>query len=145
GPVGSTLETFVDIFRDPVTPIRGSILYTDLAFGFAEHSGIYIGNNRIIELNKHGDIAEVSPEEFISGGTGLNIYVSCKGEQAVGSEIAACNAEFYLGGRRNYSFLMDNCHQFVASCFTANTDNACNFLTLLKKTGEDYLGADTWR
>ena len=54
---------------------RLEVLYCDLACGFAEHSGIYIGNNQIVELNGGGDIAIVSPKEFIDGGTGVNHWL----------------------------------------------------------------------
>ena len=44
-------------------PTAGPPVYCNLA-DFAEHTGIYIGNHRIIHLNGDGIIEEVSPEEL---------------------------------------------------------------------------------
>ena len=38
-----------DNFREKVTPVEGSVLYSDLLVG-AEHSGIYIGNDKISNI-----------------------------------------------------------------------------------------------
>src|SRR5690606_2362670 len=79
-------EYVIDLIKGRVTPVRGSIVYCDLTAGhnLAEHSGIYIGNNRIVHLNRHGDIDVVSPQQFISGiTTGNEIYVSCEGDWPV--------------------------------------------------------------
>ena len=37
-----------------VKPVPGSVVYCDLGFGFIEHSGIYIGNGRIVALERDG-------------------------------------------------------------------------------------------
>ena len=52
---------FIDyIFRDQVRPKKGSIVYCDLAF-FVEHSGVYIGNNKIVHLDGSGYVEVVTP------------------------------------------------------------------------------------
>ena len=91
-------ESFVDnVFRDAVTPVRGSVLYCDMAFGYADHSGIYVDSNRIVQLGKSGDIEYVSPREFIKGTTAITIYVSCIDKSAVGHETGADRAEASVG------------------------------------------------
>lgn len=77
--------------KAPVKPVEGSLLYTDLVANYAQHSGVYIGDDQIVELNREGEIRIVSPEEFIGSGTGIEIYVSCHGDQAVGSSKVWCN------------------------------------------------------
>ena len=139
-------ESVVDnIFRDKVEPVQGSVLYCDLLFGYAEHSGIYIGNDEIVHLNKHGEIEIVSPEEFIDGTTAISIYVSCKGNEAVGDEDVAELAEDMVGEEKDYQWLMNNCHQFTAGCVIGDFENANNFLVFLKEVSREYLGADNWR
>lgn len=49
-PIINIGESLIDTFRDPVKPKLGSVLYCDLAFGYMEHSGIYIGRNKIVHL-----------------------------------------------------------------------------------------------
>ncbi|WP_213073841.1 hypothetical protein [Acinetobacter sp. WCHAc060033] len=78
-------EYVIDEIKGRVQPVRGSVVYCDLTLGngIAEHTGIYIGNNEIVHLNRHGFIEAVSPKEFLSGWTtGFNIYVSCQGDSA---------------------------------------------------------------
>ena len=53
-------------FDTKVTPQKGSVLYCDLSFGIAEHSGIYVCDNRIVHLNGKGEIEVVSPAAFLS-------------------------------------------------------------------------------
>ena len=62
GAVKSTYKNF----DTKVMPKKGSVLYCDLSFGIAEHSGIYVGDNRIVHLNGKGEIEAVSPAAFLS-------------------------------------------------------------------------------
>ncbi|MBV5341472.1 MAG: hypothetical protein J0665_18275 [Deltaproteobacteria bacterium] len=140
------LEGFNDaVFCETVTPVAGSVLYTDLCFGYAEHSGIYIGHNQIVELNAKGGISVVTPEEFISGGTGVHIYVSSFDGCAVGSKKAAKRAKYLINSQRDYNFLLSNCHQFTAGCLTNEFENGSSFLWMLKDDCQTYLGANEWR
>ena len=141
-------EYVIDLIKGKVTPVRGSVVYCDLTAGrkLAEHSGIYIGDNRIVHLNRHGYIEIVSPQQFISGiTTGNEIYVSCEGEWPVGCDEVADFAESMVGIIRNYHVLVDNCHQFSAGCLMKDPENYNNFLWFLKDEANKRLGADNWR
>ena len=127
-----------------VTPQKGSVLYCDLSFGIAEHSDIYVGDNRIVHLNGKGEIEAVSPAEFLSPFALQDIYVSCMGNSAVGSERVATRALSMVGKKRNYNLVMNNCHQFTTGCLTGNFENSSKLLTFLKMQAKDTLGADTW-
>ncbi len=146
-PLNNLGESFVDnVLRDKVAePEIGSVLYCDLAFGFAEHSGIYVGNQRIVHLTGDGVIEEVSSEGFLSGTTAMSIYVSCAEETPVGSQRVAARARSMVGHRRSYNLLQDNCHQFSAGCLTGNFDNTHNFLWMLKEESNHTLGSNSWR
>jgi len=146
------LESFVDnVFRDTVSePAIGSVLYCDLAFGLAAHSGIYIGDNTIVHLDGDGIVKPTSPEEFLDRLDGLNtaisIYASCNDVTPVGCETVALRAISAIGNERNYNLLFDNCHQFTTGCLTGDFDNnASNFLWMLKMKAESYIDADSWR
>jgi hypothetical protein len=131
-----------------VKPVVGSVLFCNMYCGLAEHSGIYVGNNRIVHLNSNGLIESVSPAGFIvakdGGLTSRNIYVSSRSGNAVGSRNAAKRAKEMLGGIRNYNPVLNNCHQFVSGCLTGDFENADNFMWMLKDTCLKKLNADTW-
>lgn len=130
--------------ESPVIPVEGSILYTDLLGDYAQHSGVYIGDGRIVDLNRHGEIQIVSPREFMSGGTGTEIRVSCIGSRAIGSREVARRAYWKVGQRRDYHMLLNNCHQFASGCLSGNYENEDSFLWMLKASTVKCLGADNW-
>ncbi len=95
-PVHALLRSFRDnVLAEHVTPVPGSVLYCDLAAGYAEHSGIYVGGGGtkcIVELSRQQGrcvINLVSPGEFISGEIGFSIYVSSRNGPAVGKKSVA--------------------------------------------------------
>lgn len=145
-PIINFAESFVDnVIRDKVYPKIGSVVYCDLAFGYAEHSGIYIGNNEIVHLNRYGKIEKVSATEFIDGTTAISIYISSSEGSSDGSEAVAERAVDALGRRRDYNVIFDNCHQFSSGCLTGDFNNSDNFLWMLKHTTKKVLGSDEWR
>ncbi|KAE9539257.1 lecithin retinol acyltransferase family protein [Ursidibacter maritimus] len=146
GLVYNFSESFVgNVFIDKVKPKKGSVVYCDLAFGYAEHSGIYVGNNKIVHLNSRGNIEIVSASEFIEGTTALSIYVSSSNGKSDGSEPVCRRALRMVGKCRDYNVILDNCHQFTSGCLTGNFENSDNFLWMLKDTTEKILGSDEWR
>ena len=144
-PLVNFIEGAIDSCRDSVTPAIGSIVYCDLAFGYADHSGVYIGNNQIVHLNGNGLIEVVSPEGFMANTTAVNIYVSCKGDYATGKRYIADSAIQMLGANRNYNVIIDNCHQFTAGCINGDFENSCSFMWMLKDEAKNHLNTNTWR
>lgn len=144
-PLLNVAESVYDSFRDSVLPIPGSVVYCDLAFGYMEHSGIYVGHNKIAHLAGSGDIELVSPERFLAGGSGRNIYVSCRGMNPVGAGYIARRAMSKVGSTRDYNFLLDNCHQFTAGCLSGDFENSNTLLHFLKSETKRLLHANTWR
>lgn len=145
-PIANFAESFIDnVIKDKVTPKAGSVVYCDLVFGYAEHSGIYVGGNKIVHLNKKGIIEKVSPKEFVEETTAMSIYVSSSRETSDGNPLVAQWALDAIGKQRNYNVILDNCHQFSSGCLTGNFDNSDNFLWMLKHTTQKILGSDEWR
>ncbi len=172
-PARTAIRSAVDNrIRQKVRPKIGSVLYTDLAAGYAEHSGIYVGGDDekcIVELqNDHGEciIKRVSPAEFTNGGLGNTILVSCSGVEAVGNEDFARNALEMVGcDLGKYHLLKNNCHMFTASCMNILSggsgdrgavpvkktvvshifQNLDMTLTHLKCRAGELIGADNWR
>lgn len=122
-----------NVFMDIVKPKVGSVVKTCLACGLAEHTGIYIGNNKIVELSGDGDIRIVSHEKFIKGDdnslvrTGMYMYVACAQDDngncyALAAPDIARRARNSVGHTRNYNLIFENCHMFVEYCISGERD-----------------------
>ncbi|GAB6557998.1 hypothetical protein bcgnr5378_07090 [Bacillus cereus] len=131
-------------------PGLGAPIFCDLGFGYIDHSGIYIGNNRVVQLNGKGSIEEVSLDGFTSNITTVNKKVVVPADRYTGAPISFMDsyerALEMVGNRRNYNMIIDNCHQFTAGCVTGDFEEQNNFLVFLKSTvGEQYGSKITWR
>ena len=92
-PVTSITDSVVkNVFMDKVKPKVGSILKVDIGLWFANHTGIYIGNNQIVELYNDDGIATiriVSPMKFLRGEAdslaryGSYIYCACYDDEVL--------------------------------------------------------------
>lgn len=130
-------ESFIkNVFCDIVKPRIGSIVKVDLVGGVLNHTGIYVGNNEIVEVaNIDGSavVQKVSTDEFINGfdnslfRTGVYIYVACKQNRkgnciAMGSQDIADRAIDSIGKTSEYSLVFNNCHLFTQYCITGIED-----------------------
>ena len=121
-----------------VKPIPGSVLKCDLVLGAACHTGIYLGNDRIVEVTEidgRARVRAVSPDEVLNGDpdslvrTGVTIYVAASGGKALGSAVIARRARASLNrSRGKYKLLENNCHMFTRYCITG-TDSDESVLT----------------
>ena len=133
------------------TPVPGSILFCELDVGYAEHSGIYVGGGEkcIIELaNIDGScmIKRVTPEEFVNGGLGSTIYISCHHNTAVGREYIASTAETMVGKcLGDYSFAKNN-GPLNWEKLLKSLKNREMKMTLdhVKKRAREIMNADQW-
>lgn len=121
-----------DIISERPTLKPGAIVWCDLGLGSAEHSGVYIGDNKIIELNGDGYLKILSIYDFIKYSdfrTGMSLYSICdiSGQVLADYQIAS-RAIRYLkeNERRGYNLLFDNCHQFTAGCILNDLVNPFN-------------------
>lgn len=62
-------------FKDHVRPVEGSVLSCHLA-GFWDHTGIYVGDGKIVHRDGDGYISEVTPSEFLARLGGYNPAIS---------------------------------------------------------------------
>lgn len=134
-----------NILYTPVVAKFGAVVYCDLAFGYAEHSGIYVGDNSIVHLNKKGTVEKVALDEFTKGTPAITIYISCINGCAVGSDSIGDFALSQLGKQVKYSIFSNNCHKFSSSCVTQNINNDDLYLYKLKRTVKQTLGVTEWR
>lgn len=134
--IGSFLEGFAAEFKDKIRPIPGCVLKCDLAGGVSImcgslcHTGIYLGENRIVEVvpgKRKAKVQIVDPYDFLNGQgtnfirTGINVYVATDGEgNALGSQAIADRAMAYSKreSRGEYDLVDNNCHKFTVRCIT---------------------------
>ena len=166
------IKYFIDSqFRDSVTPVPGSVLYADL-LGLVEHSGIYVGNGQIsnieVEGFAEGAVRRCGPSSFVSkSALGKKIYVSCNSQGAVGHADVAAGADNHVGERSFYGLVIKNCHQFSEKCvnyaeggYHGEPFSAAKLvgklvpsvsetwemtINSLKKSAKERLGATKWR
>jgi len=150
-PGYSILESLADNYlRDTVIPKPGSILHCSL-YG-AEHTGIYIGNGEVVELqgklsHNAGAIHITNKSGFTAGTNALTIYIACfgNGSEPIGSEQVAQRARALVGQIRKYHLFRENCHIFVSSCITGNFSNHDKFFIELQNTIRATYGNFNWR
>ncbi|MGL6572540.1 VWA domain-containing protein [Aeromonas hydrophila] len=163
------IKYFIDSnFRKQVTPLPGSVLYSDLGF-LAEHSGIYVGDGEIsnIEVTDIGEgtVRRCGPADFTSKSIlGRKIYVSCNSYGVVGCEVVADKADSHIGDRGFYGFIFENCHDFSRKCVNNSpkgreasrierllaqsnlvSENWERTIKELKVAAKNKLGATKWR
>ncbi|MBR1777042.1 MAG: hypothetical protein IJ752_00445 [Alphaproteobacteria bacterium] len=110
-----------------VRPVKGCILKCDLGV-LLEHTGLYIGQGKIVGLNRHSQIRIEDEKSFFPPGTNPNshrIYAACYGNttELLFSSAAARRARKKVNHETPYNVLFNNCHRFTAGCITGNFEN----------------------
>jgi len=164
--IGSLLESISAEFKEKVRPVPGCVLRCDLAGGASLmcgslcHTGIYLGDDRIVEIvpiKGKAKVHIVDPYDFLNGQgtnfirTGINIYVATDGEgNALGSEEIATRALEYQKARSSlgeYDVVDNNCHKFTVRCITGVEPDGMQLSESdIEDALEDEFGCDqvTW-
>jgi len=119
------------IFRKKYLPKVGSIVRVSLGGDIADHSGIYIGDNKIVEIQEQdskGCVVVTDLYDFVyssSVRTGVSIYVAIdlRSKEVLADDYLVKNAKKYIGYENKYELFQNNCHSFVHKCI-ANIDFA---------------------
>lgn len=110
-----------------VKPIPGAIVCC-YVFGVIEHTGIWLGDDTLIELHGSGLIRAVSTNRFLAGRTGNEIFLACNHKhQVLVDEAILANAQAQLFNYRDYDVFDNNCHRFVWSCLTGSEESLSSF------------------
>ena len=124
-------------------PPPGTPLLVSLALAL-EHTGVYLGDNKVAELQDDGVVKTVSLTDFINGDTapfplrnGTRIFAACDarsrkplGTAAVAKMARRLSDEAYYAG---YDLIQSNCHLFVAACAAGLKPNDTAFAKLVGK------------
>lgn len=105
----------------------GCILHCDLGV-LLEHTGVYIGNGKIVSLNRHGHIKTETAESFFPPGTNpksSHIYVACYGKtkEVLSSKKLIKNARKKINEKTEYNVVFNNCHRFTAGCISGDFES----------------------
>ena len=124
-------------------PPPGTPLLVSLALAF-EHTGIYLGGNRVAELGGNGDVQAVSLTQFVNGSSdgvwtvrnGTRIFAACdawsRRPLASAQTLATARAAVEDGASPSgYDFAQTNCHLFTAGCVCGILPGERRFHTLL--------------
>lgn len=126
----ATYPTDVFDTEQKVKPEIGAIVCCGIG-GVLEHSGIWIGDNTIVEVDGNGLVKAVSPQRFTQSRSGNKIFIACDSlGQPLVSELAAQKAIDQLYQVISYHLFDNNCHQFIWQCFQTNNKSITTFKAL---------------
>jgi len=121
-----------DLFstEQKVIPVIGSLVCCGIG-GLLDHTGIWVGDNTIIELDGNGLIKPISVQRFTKERSGKNIFIACDSKaKPISSEVAANRAQQQVFQYRDYHMIENNCHQFIWQCFKADDKSLTTFKEL---------------
>ena len=118
--------------------IIGAVVYIDLGIGgveFAEHTAVYVGNNRFVELHGSGEIRIIDSWTLLNSSkqrVGDRIFIATDGFGfPLQNSRIALRALKEVGNKWNYHLLENNCHEFVAGCIINQFENEYNYFYML--------------
>jgi len=126
-------------------PAIGGIVQCELLFELTLHSGIYVGNGKIVHLEGHGEVSCSTASHFLKrlGGynTAISIYTDCDDMTPVGRYESKERALSWVGKHYPYHLVESNCHRFTARCITGES---CDDIYLASHLDKFRLGKH-WR
>jgi hypothetical protein len=118
--------TALDKTFPTVTPKIGAVVCCGVG-GILDHTGIWVGDNTIIELDGNGLIKPISSARFLDERSGKQIFILCDSQaMPLALEKVAEKAIKQIYQYVDYHILDNNCHQFIWQCFQKNEDLAQN-------------------
>ncbi|WP_192021449.1 hypothetical protein [Shewanella sp. WPAGA9] len=97
-------------------------------FGVIEHTGIWVGDDHLVELHGSGLIRVISAKRFLQGRTGSCIFQAGNHlHQPLVAPKALARAEQAIYQYRDYDLFTNNCHRFVWSCISGEETEVRSF------------------
>lgn len=135
-----------DLFdtEQTATPVVGSIVCCGIG-GLLDHTGIWVGDNTIVELDGEGLIKPLSVARFTKERSGKNIFVACDSHaRPLACERAAERAISQIYQYRDYHLIENNCHQFIWQCFEPGSEGLTTFKELNNRLATRFNKAIYW-
>ena len=121
-----------------VKPRIGAVVCCGIG-GVLDHTGIWIGDDTIVELGGNGLIKPVSPARFTQDRSGKDIFIACDSTATpLVSELAAQRAIERIYQYCDYHLIENNCHQFVWQCIEPNGEPLTTFRALNKRLAKRH-------
>ena len=97
-------------------------------YGVFQHTGIYVGDDTIIELHGSGLVKGMSLRRFLDQRSGSQIFVAADSKgQALTERSAIDVASALLYSYSDYDVLNNNCHRFTWACISGNDSPVTTF------------------
>ncbi len=113
-----------------VKPIIGAIVCCGIG-GVLDHTGIWVDEDTIIEMDGQGLIKPISSRRFTAERSGEKIFIACDSNASpLVSNIAAERALEQMFQVKPYDMINNNCHQFLWQCFKPHDTKLTTFKEL---------------
>lgn len=127
-----------------VKPQVGAIVCCGIG-GLLDHTGIWVGNGMIVELDGEGLIKPISVKRFTMERSGKQIFIACDSQaNPLVSVQAAERALAQIFTSTDYHLIDNNCHQFIWQCFAPDDDNLSTFKELNLRLAKFFDRAIYW-
>ncbi|PMG41742.1 hypothetical protein [Shewanella sp. 10N.286.52.B9] len=127
-----------------VSPEPGAIVCC-FVFGVIEHTGVWLGDNSLVELHGSGLIRPISSARFLKSRSGSRIFQACNHlHQPLVAPEALERAQQSLFQYREYELFNNNCHRFVWSCISGQEVAISNFDKLNQRLALHFKQAIYW-
>jgi len=99
--------------------------------GVLDHTGIWVDDNTIVELDGEGLIKPISVARFTKERSGKQVFIACDSHaNPLACEQAAGRALSQIFQIRDYHLIENNCHQFIWQCFKPGDKQITTFKDL---------------
>ncbi|WP_286235546.1 hypothetical protein [Thalassotalea sediminis] len=121
-----------------VKPEIGSLVCCGIG-GLLDHTGIWVDDDTIIELDGEGLIKPISLARFTKERSGNQVFIACDSSaKPIACEYAAERAISQIYQYRDYHLIENNCHQFIWQCFSPNGEKITTFKSLNLKLAQKF-------
>ncbi len=122
----------------------GAVVVCEI-FHLFEHTGIYIGEGQIVELQGSGLVRAVSINRFFDNRSGKHLLVACD-QQGKALVAAGCfeRATEQIFTVQNYDLIHNNCHRFTQYCVSGRQLPTTSFFDLKTELARFWRSQIDW-
>lgn len=123
----------------------GAVVVCEI-FHLFEHTGIYIGEGEIVELQGTGLVRSVSINRFFDNRSGNHLLAACnRAGEVITSQDCAQRAVSQIFTYQPYDLLTNNCHRFTQACVSGRSLPITSFFDLKTELGHFWRTEVLWQ